>query len=69
MSKVKGSVKWLNEGKGFGFISPKDGSKEVFVNFSFITTEVFKTLTEGQKVEFNITEGEKRPSAINVVAI
>lgn len=62
MSKVKGSVKWFNEAKGFGFITPEDGSKDVFVHFSSITTE-------GQKVEFDITEGEKGPSAINVVAI
>ncbi|HGJ5882869.1 transcription antiterminator/RNA stability regulator CspE [Arsenophonus sp.] len=69
MSKVKGSVKWFNEAKGFGFITPEDGSKDVFVHFSSITTEGFKTLVEGQKVEFDITEGEKGPSAINVVAI
>ncbi|MDR5610849.1 MULTISPECIES: transcription antiterminator/RNA stability regulator CspE [Arsenophonus] len=69
MSKVKGSVKWFNEAKGFGFITPEDGSKDVFVHFSSITTEGFKTLAEGQKVEFDITEGEKGPSAINVVAI
>jgi len=69
MSKVKGSVKWFNEAKGFGFITPEDGSKDVFVHFSSITTEGFKTLAEGQKVEFDITEGEKGPSAIKVVAI
>lgn len=69
MLKVKGSVKWFNEAKGFGFITPEDGSKDVFVHFSSITTEGFKTLAEGQKVEFDITEGEKGPFAINVVAI
>ncbi|SPP30912.1 Cold shock-like protein CspE [Arsenophonus endosymbiont of Aleurodicus floccissimus] len=69
MSKVKGSVKWFNEAKGFGFITPEDGSKDVFIHFSSIKTEGFKTLAEGQKVEFDITEGEKGPSAINVVAI
>ncbi|WP_063654847.1 transcription antiterminator/RNA stability regulator CspE [Candidatus Arsenophonus triatominarum] len=69
MSKVKGSVKWFNEVKGFGFITPEDGSKDVFVHFSSIKTEGFKTLAEGQKVEFDITEGEKGPSAINAVAI
>lgn len=69
MSKVKGNVKWFNEAKGFGFITPEDGSKDVFVHFSAIQSEGFKTLVEGQKVEFDINEGEKGPSAINVVAI
>lgn len=69
MSKVKGNVKWFNEAKGFGFITPEDGSKDVFVHFSAIQSEGFKTLVEGQKVEFDINEGEKGPSAVNVVAI
>nr|BET44892.1 MAG: transcription antiterminator/RNA stability regulator CspE [Candidatus Aschnera chinzeii] len=69
MSKVKGNVKWFNEAKGFGFLTPEDGSKDVFVHFTAIQSEGFKTLSEGQKVEFDITEGEKGPSAINVVAI
>ncbi|MFP3019662.1 MAG: transcription antiterminator/RNA stability regulator CspE [Arsenophonus sp.] len=69
MSKVKGNVKWFNEAKGFGFITPEDGSKDVFVHFTAIQSKGFKTLTEGQKVEFDITEGEKGPSAINVGAI
>ncbi|ADD79521.1 transcription antiterminator/RNA stability regulator CspE [Candidatus Riesia pediculicola] len=69
MSKIKGSVKWFNEAKGFGFISPEDGSKDVFVHFTSIQSEGFKTLTEGQKVEFDVANGEKGPSAINVVAI
>ena len=69
MSKVKGNVKWLNESKGFGFITPEDGSKDVFVHFSAIASEGFKTLAEGQKVEFEITEGAKGPSAVNVVSL
>ncbi|CDL83395.1 transcription antiterminator/RNA stability regulator CspE [Xenorhabdus szentirmaii] len=69
MSKITGNVKWFNESKGFGFITPADGSKDVFVHFSAIKSEGFKTLAEGQKVEFEITEGEKGPSAANVVAI
>ncbi|MDC9596338.1 transcription antiterminator/RNA stability regulator CspE [Xenorhabdus anantnagensis] len=69
MSKVKGNVKWFNESKGFGFITPQDGSKDVFVHFSAIQSNGFKTLVEGQQVEFDIAEGEKGPSAANVVAI
>ncbi|WP_049610677.1 transcription antiterminator/RNA stability regulator CspE, partial [Yersinia massiliensis] len=51
MSKIKGSVKWFNESKGFGFITPEDGSKDVFVHFSAIASNGFKTLAEGQRVE------------------
>ncbi|MBS9424472.1 cold-shock protein [Photorhabdus luminescens] len=69
MSKIKGNVKWFNESKGFGFITPEDGSKDVFVHFSAIQSNGFKTLAEGQKVEFEITDGAKGPSAVNVVAI
>lgn len=69
MSKVKGSVKWFNESKGFGFITPEDGSKDVFVHFSAITSDGFKTLAEGQRVEFEITDGAKGPSAVNVVSL
>lgn len=69
MSKIKGSVKWFNESKGFGFITPEDGSKDVFVHFSAIASNGFKTLAEGQRVEFEITNGAKGPSAANVIAI
>jgi CspA family cold shock protein len=62
MSKIKGNVKWFNESKGFGFITPEDGSKDVFVHFSAIQSNGFKTLAEGQSVEFEITEGAKGPS-------
>lgn len=55
MSKIKGNVKWFNESKGFGFITPEDGSKDVFVHFSAIQTNGFKTLAEGQRVEFEIS--------------
>ncbi len=62
-------VKWFNESKGFGFITPEDGSKDVFVHFSAIQTNGFKTLAEGQRVEFEITNGAKGPSAANVTAL
>jgi CspA family cold shock protein len=62
-----GTVKWFNESKGFGFISPEDGSKDVFVHFSAIQAEGFKVLTEGQSVTFNVEDGPKGPQATNVV--
>jgi CspA family cold shock protein len=68
-NKVRGSVKWFNESKGFGFITPESGSKDVFVHFSAIADTGFKTLAEGQRVEFEVTDGAKGPSAANVVAI
>lgn len=69
ISKIKGSVKWFNEAKDFGFITPDDKSKDVFVHFSAIQGDGFKTLGDGQKVEFDIEEGKKRPAAINVVTL
>jgi CspA family cold shock protein len=69
MSIIKGQVKWFNESKGFGFITPADGTKDVFVHFSAIQTTGFKTLAEGQQVQFSIENGPKGPSAANVVAI
>lgn len=68
MSKTTGTVKWFNESKGFGFITQESGP-DVFVHFRAITGEGFKTLQEGQKVEFNIIDGEKGPQAENVVKI
>ncbi|OCG07881.1 cold-shock protein [Gilliamella sp. wkB178] len=69
MSKKTGQVKWFNESKGFGFISPSDGSKDVFVHFSAISGDGFKTLTEGQQVEFSIQDSPRGPSATDVTAI
>ncbi|WP_440864223.1 transcription antiterminator/RNA stability regulator CspE [Symbiopectobacterium purcellii] len=69
MAKIKGQVKWFNESKGFGFITPGDGSKDVFVHFSAIQGTGFKTLAEGQSVEFEIQDGQKGPSAVNVTAL
>ncbi|MDH2066989.1 MULTISPECIES: transcription antiterminator/RNA stability regulator CspE [Pantoea] len=65
--KMTGLVKWFDAGKGFGFISPQDGSKDVFVHFSAIQSNDYKTLDEGQQVEFTIENGAKGPSAANVV--
>jgi CspA family cold shock protein len=61
-----GTVKWFNESKGFGFISPSDGSKDVFVHFSAISGDGFRTLAEGQQVTFEIQDGAKGPQAQNV---
>ena len=66
---MKGQVKWFNESKGFGFITPADGSKDVFVHFSAIQSNGFKTLEEGQRVEFTIEQGQKGPAAANVVGL
>src|SRR5258705_9294840 len=65
-SMATGKVKWVNAEKGFGFISPDDGSKDVFVHHSAITGQGFKSLSEGQSVEFEIGEGQKGPAAKNV---
>ena len=69
MAKMRGQVKFFNEAKGFGFISPEDGSKDVFDHFSAIAGSGFKTLSEGQHVEFEIKNDPKGPSAVNVTAV
>jgi len=61
-----GTVKWFNETKGFGFIAPSDGSADVFVHFSAIQGDGFKTLAEGQAVSFEVEQGAKGPQAKNV---
>ena len=63
---AEGTVKWFNEQKGFGFITPEDGSADCFVHHSAIQAEGFKTLAEGAQVEFDIVEGAKGPAAENV---
>jgi CspA family cold shock protein len=62
-----GTVKWFNDAKGYGFITPEDGEKDFFVHHSAIAGEGFKSLTEGAKVEFDAADGEKGPEAKNVV--
>ncbi len=65
---VNGTVKWFNESKGFGFIEQQSGP-DVFVHYSSIASAGFKTLAEGQKVEFTITQGQKGPQAENIVTV
>ena len=61
-----GTVKWFNDSKGFGFITPDDGGEDLFAHFSAITMEGFKTLKEGQKVIFDVTQGPKGKQASNI---
>jgi CspA family cold shock protein len=62
-----GKVKWFDVTKGFGFITPEDGSKDVFVHHTAIAGDGFKTLSENQEVTFDVTEGAKGPQASNIV--
>lgn len=66
---TQGTVKWFNEDKGFGFIAPDDGSKDVFVHHSEIQANGFRTLAENQRVEFNVEQGNKGPQAVGVTAV
>jgi CspA family cold shock protein len=61
-----GTVKWFNDAKGFGFITPSDGSKDVFVHHSAVQGSGFKSLAEGQQVSYTVEQGPKGPSAANV---
>ncbi|HET6695528.1 MAG TPA: cold-shock protein [Gaiellaceae bacterium] len=65
---ASGTVKWFNDSKGYGFITPDEGTKDLFVHFSNIAGDGFKSLSEGQRVEYEAREGEKGPEAINVAA-
>jgi CspA family cold shock protein len=63
---AQGTVKWFNSEKGFGFIAPSDGTADVFVHFSAIQSQGYRSLDEGQAVEFDVTQGQKGPQAANV---
>ena len=68
MSTIIGTVKWFNESKGFGFIE-REGGPDVFVHFSAIKGDGFKTLSDGQKVEFTVSDGQKGPQADDVIPL
>ena len=63
-----GTVKWFNDSKGFGFVTPDDGGEDLFAHFSAINMSGFKTLTEGQKITFDVTQGQKGKQASNIQA-
>ncbi|HEX9348263.1 MAG TPA: cold-shock protein [Gemmatimonadales bacterium] len=69
MARITGTVKWFNDAKGFGFITPEGGGKDCFVHHTAIQGEGFKSLAEGQRVEFEIVQGQKGPAAQNVVKL
>ncbi len=66
---AKGTIKWFSDQKGYGFVTPEGGSKDIFVHFSALQGEGFKTLSEGQLVSFDITQGPKGEQATNVVKL
>ncbi|MCI0435311.1 MAG: cold shock domain-containing protein [Gemmatimonadetes bacterium] len=67
--RTSGTVKWFNDSKGFGFITPADGSQDCFVHHTAIQGNGFKSLSEGEQVEFDIVEGKKGPAAANVTRV
>lgn len=67
--RIKGTVKWFNDAKGYGFITREDGGKDVFVHHTAINSQGFKSLREGQQVEFEVVQGQKGPAAANVTVI
>lgn len=69
MSKVRGTVKWFNATKGFGFIEPSEGGDDVFAHFSEIDMDGYKVLKEGQEVEYELGDGDKGPKAVGIIAV
>jgi len=69
MERLKGIVKWFNNAKGYGFIGRDDGGADVFLHYSAISSEGYKSLAEGDRVEFDIVQGQKGPQAANVTKI
>jgi CspA family cold shock protein len=69
MARTIGTVKWFNDAKGFGFITPENGDKDCFVHHTAIKAEGFRSLSEGDRVEFDIVQGAKGPAAENVVKV
>jgi len=68
-TRMNGTVKWFNDSKGFGYVTPEDGSKDCFVHHSAIQGQGFKSLRDGQEVEFDIVQGQKGPAAENVTPV
>ena len=69
MARTTGTVKWFNDAKGFGFITPENGGKDCFVHHTAIRADGFRTLAEGDKVEFDLVQGAKGPAAENVTKV
>ena len=69
MARITGTVKWFNDAKGFGFITPENGDKDCFVHHTAIKAEGFRSLSEGDRVEFDIVQGAKGPAAENVIKV
>jgi cold shock protein len=69
MARVTGTVKWFNDAKGFGFITPENGDKDCFVHHTAIQADGFRSLAEGERVEFDIVQGQKGPAAEKVTKV